>query len=604
MNNCFNPDINIYIYNIAKSQRSNGQGGLTDIGNVRTNTFNRIAKQKFGDISISKTQEGIIKPTNYSFTQKYEQGPDNQFNFKFSNNKVDEDGCVYSSDILTTSSQQVGGTKGDIKLLYKFYKHHKTKLVNTIEFINNDINPYYTTERIQKIITLAKVVRDRIKSYYSIPNNIPLDHEQRLNGSIIYNLNVSTRDKLIIFGDFHGSFHSFFRIFIRLHIMGVIDFPNYMINDGYKIIFLGDILDRGLFSLEIIYILFKFILNNTTEGNLQNSKIIINRGNHEERNTYRKESFKHELDHKLKLKSGDFRGRFDMYLSYCPSAIILNYNCICNNNIRHKMFYPNSNVNLNCNKKYWLSHGGIPLDDNLIKLPTESFFFINSIRKIIKPSKGNKPAYTLDMNTIRWFDYIDSQNISCRGPITVEELLRFMRLNKIDFCIRGHTDNNENAFLLSTSSENSINPMKYKNTFPLNNKLIQQNNQGDKKVIFPSDVTYINNPMISTITQIPGFVAKIKTDEWYDFSSFNHTMHDSSVGNPSKYNLKRPRTFTNNNVTVYPVLTISTNSDSGRSLNNDSFIVFNFTNEPDFTYNFNSTILQNMNILASNTYSL
>lgn len=604
MSSCFNPDINVYIYNIAKSQRSDGQGGLTDIGDTRTYPFNKSAKQKFGDLSISKTQEGIIKPTNYSYKIESKFSPPQQFNFKFSNNKVDDDGCVYSSDILTTLPQQVGGSQGDIKLLYKFYKHHKTKLSNTAEFLNNVTNPYYTTERIEKIITLASNVRSRMKSYYPLPNNLP-DIVNRIKGSIIYNFNVTGQDKLIIFGDFHGLFHSFFRIFIRLHIMGVIDFPNYIINEGYKIIFLGDILDRGLFSLEIMYILFKFILNNTTAGNLQNAKIIINRGNHEEPSTYKKESFKKEVDYKLGSQSNEFLDQFNTYLSYCPSAIILNYQCECNNNIRHKMFYPNINVNLNCNKKYWLSHGGIPLDGaNTIKLSDESYFFINSIKTINKPAKGAKPAYTMDMNTIRWFDYITSDGIDVRGPITVEELLKFMNLNNIDFCIRGHTDDNENAFLLSTSIKNTGNPIGYSNTFPLNNKIIQEHNQGNEKVIFPNNAEYVNNPIIPTITQIPGFIAKIKTDGWYDFSSFNHTMHDSSIGNPAKYNLRRPRTFTDNNVTVYPVLTISTNSDNGRSLNNDSFIVFNFTNGPDFTYNFNSTILSNMNILASNTYNL
>lgn len=487
MSSCFNPDINVYIYNIAKSQRSNGQGGLKDIGDIRTYPFDLTAKQKFGDLSISKTQEGIIKPTNYSYTKKYQVGPDNQFNFKFSNNKVDDDGCVYSSDILTTLPQQIGGSEGDIKLLYKFYKHHKTKLATTAEFINNATNPYYTSERIQKIITLTSNVSSRIKSYYPLPNNLPTDIDDRLKGSIIYNFNVTNQDKLIIFGDFHGSFHSFFRIFIRLHIIGVIDFPNYRINEGYKIIFLGDILDRGLFSLEIIYILFKFILNNTTAGNLQNAKIIINRGNHEEPLTYRRESFKKESDHKLKLRSDEFRIKFNTYLSYCPSAIILNYQCACNN--IQKMFYPN----VDCNKKYWLSHGGIPLDGaNTVKLSDESYFFINSIKSMTRPAKGGKPAYTIVMNTIRWFDYIVASDV-CRGPITVEELLRFMNLNNIDFCIRGHTDNNENAFLLSTSTENItiLSQMGYSNTFPLNNKIIQEHNQGNEKVIFPNNAEYI-----------------------------------------------------------------------------------------------------------------
>ena len=576
--NINDPSINVYIYNIAKSQRSNGQGGLTDIRNVRTPTFNTSAKQKFNDILINPNQEGIIKPSNYKYS-KQSQSQLQTFNFKFSNDKVDEDGCVYSGDILTTQPQiQAGGTIGNMKLLYKFYKHHMTK-IKISNFINNITSPYYTAERIQKIIDISNRVRDRVKTYCDTSVSIPSIEKNRSDGSIIYNINVTSADKFIIFGDFHGSFHSFFRIFIRLHLLGVIDFPNYKINDGYKLIFLGDLLDRGVFSLEITYILFKFLLNNTEDNNLQNSKIIMNRGNHEEVQQYTKNGFKMELDKKLGARVTEFKTSFDTYLSYCSSAIILNY--VYENNMQ-TIFYPN----IYPDKKYWLSHGGIPVGTNLIKLPNEECFFINSIKTIIIPATSSRPSYTLYMNTIRWFDYITASQD--RGPITIQELETFMRLNNIKFFIRGHTDDNENAFLLSTSIANIQVPYSYDNTFPLNNKLIQQNNQGNDKVIFPSNTSYFQNPLIQNITQVKGFVAQINPNNWY-----NQTLKNSSVGNPARYCLKTPRDYTENNVTIYPILTISTNSDTGRSLNNDSFIVFNFTNnnDIDFNYNIQSNIL-------------
>ena len=62
---------------------------------------------------------------------------------------------------------------------------------------------------------------------------------------------------------------------------GIINLKKFIINDPYKIIFLGDIIDRGIYSLDILNIIFKLIINNNKVKKLNDIKIIFIRGNHE-----------------------------------------------------------------------------------------------------------------------------------------------------------------------------------------------------------------------------------------------------------------------------------------------------------------------------------
>ena len=85
-----------------------------------------------------------------------------------------------------------------------------------------------------------------------------------------------------MFGDFHGSFHTFFRLMLRLELSGIL--TNYELKEGYKMVFCGDILDRGNYALEIVTFILQLIINNP--GN-----VIYNRGNHEDQFTYSRYGF-------------------------------------------------------------------------------------------------------------------------------------------------------------------------------------------------------------------------------------------------------------------------------------------------------------------------
>jgi hypothetical protein len=201
------------------------------------------AKQKFGNLKINNKITGIIFPLNYIV---------NSSDVEFIPRKI-SDGRVYTSDVLT--SIQYGGSIQNLKDFYYFYKAHRTKEIN---FKNNNKN-FYTADRINNIIKTMKKTIIQMKKIHdpslifscNSSNNLNSNNKlnklrnrnkyeeitNRLKNSYIFNIDVKKDDKIVIFGDFHGSFHSFYRIFLRLHILNIINFDTYTINDGYKIIF-------------------------------------------------------------------------------------------------------------------------------------------------------------------------------------------------------------------------------------------------------------------------------------------------------------------------------------------------------------------------------
>ena len=230
-------------------------------------------------------------------------------------------------------------------------------------------------------------------------------------------------------------------------------------------------------------------------------------------------------------------------LAYCSSGIVLEYK-------DDKQTY-----------RYWLSHGGIPLIynknydfQNTYTIPNERCILFKELHAT---------------SSIRWGDYsIINDNRKyyyCYGRhnIRYDILIDFLKKNNIDFAIRGHTDNKENAYLLSDYyNEDQQNKF---DTLPLNNINIHENNQHNESIIFPKNT--FNNPYIKEVKQTNGYISRINTSKFKNLS----------------INIKDPH---NNDKIVYPLLTISTNSDIARSLNNDSFVILNIdSNNISYTKN-------------------
>jgi hypothetical protein len=401
------------------------------------------------------------------------------------------------------------------------------------------------------ILTISKATK-KLKDYIVFKNNTEKHRslKDKIEGAYIFNINVVQNEKIIIIGDLHGSYHSFIRIFTRLHILGVINFNKFIINEGYILIFLGDIADRGQYAVEIYYILSKFIMTNNSNEKL---KIILNRGNHEdpkqwERETY---SFTKELISKFD-KYYIFYEKMIDFLGNCPSAIVLNYS----------------------KRKYWLCHGGFPIGNDE---KSQTFKISNDSVCFYPRHIDNIPFQ------IRWCDFYNDPDTNHTGTgnlgrpqIGLDKLKRFLYHNKINFIIRGHNDNYDNAFILSENS----NPRKSvlpKFVLGLNSENLQSLNAPKKniintsaKIIYP-EIIY-ENQYVQQLKQTDGPVCRIKTNNWTMLKSMNIISNVSLLTNNDPELTE----------TIYPVLTISTNSDLLRTLNNDSFIVLNFSDGEDF----------------------
>ena len=523
-------------------------------------------------IHLKNNEHGLIYPKSYLFINNNSNSDssnnDNNIEHYLKILEYSNDNHYYSSDPLTSIEISKGGSIENIKNYYNFYLNKLTKVKS---FVNSG-KKFYNNRRYIDIFDTISSAKDIVEQYILhnsmnsiIENGRTLD--QKNNGAYIFNISSHMNDRIIIFGDIHGSYHTFLRLFVRLHLYGAIDFVNYKINDGYKIIFLGDITDRGQYSLEIIYIISKFIINNNSVDNL---KIILNRGNHEDHHLWsvEKYGFLREIDSKIpkKVINSHVSEQSDINLLLKEKIMELLYNCSSAIIINYK------------NKKYWLSHGGFPIGTNDLynfQIPRNKITFY-----------GGLDTHSVDSfipQQIRWSDFHDDNNNNYTGEnnkgrpqIGIIKLQNFIISNKINFIIRGHTDNTKNAFLLR-----KINSHKklFDCILDINNKNIYDINKNKRdirdfynRIIFPKKL--YENKYLNTLIQTNGPIARLRTNNWLELRKYNSREKILDKLSNKKKNFCKQE--------VYPVLTISTNSDLQRSLNNDSFIVLNFSYHNDF----------------------
>jgi len=431
----------------------------------------------------------------------------------------------------------------DINNIYGNYKLFLAKDTDTFQLDDNSIN--IIIENIIKTINnqmnnINNSNFDKKELLNELNNNINNNRERiksfQNETAIIQNLYVDNNKKIILLGDLHGSFHTFFRILCRLHRYGVINLETFKINNDYIIIFLGDILDRGMYALDILNIIFKFIINNNTQNEI---KIIYNRGNHENYDQYH-QNFIPEYDKDLHIaaneisnkfnnreKFNEFINKFNFLLCILSSAIIIN--------------------NTEINKKIWCCHGGFPKS------------FINQNMNI-------NLAYNLvemqnDSADIRWSDFGSNNDKyyvpSARGgnivTYTYNGTISFLKSNKIDFIIRGHQDSYNNSVL-----------------FDINGDIIKINDPNNSNI---NDIIFYNETSKIYENRVKGPIARLIADK-------------------KKY------------IDIFPVLTISTNTDNRRYLNSDSFALLKFNNNnsiSDFTRDSLSIINSIRDVLKNKT---
>lgn len=403
------------------------------------------------------------------------------------------------------------------------YVYNNQPAKNNTEKFPYTYNPTY---EINKLLNAASI----LESYVGSKINLTDKETTLYNDALVYHIKCDTSEKIIVFGDFHGSFHTFYRHMKRLMRVGILDGGSFNLKDGYRIIFLGDILDRGQYAFEILRYIIKLMIANNTSSKL---KVILNRGNHEHigqyeqhGNTFKTEINKKNMDYEL------FRIPVQKLFKLCSSALILESD----------------------NSRIWLSHGGFPL----VTLDKGRVGYYNYIDKISQSDDTIIYHSMSDYNIpeqIRWNDFI---SINERTPnirnfpgsntiknITPYDVETFCRLNKIDFIIRGHQDYPYNSYILSEASNKpSMTFSRTDQRFILGYKLIDS--------LESSNDIYINKNYINDTTKrlaVKGPIAAIN-------------LHR---------NINVSKKFK-----VYPVITLSTNTDLDRPLVHDSFGIIKF----------------------------
>lgn len=249
------------------------------------------------------------------------------------------------------------------------------------------------------------------------------------SNSLIKILNPYKDQKFIIIGDLHGSFATFIRILLRLRKMGIMDKFGCLINN-YHVIFLGDIVDRGVYGYEIIMLL--YCLNILNPNNIH-----LNRGNHEEES----------------INSGIGRDRlgWQMYKQFPvtdPTDPTDQAEELLNA-INHRMLRQSSAIiikNPLSDKYIYLAHGGLPTTDS------------HELDPIIDPINF-KEKYLIVPDVIRgrirWNDFepIKISKRSGRSQSDIFSIIGYDTLSEarkkgIELIIRGHLDFPSNTKLL------------------------------------------------------------------------------------------------------------------------------------------------------------
>ena len=126
------------------------------------------------------------------------------------------------------------------------------------------------------INNFINLVQEQIKdinlNMLFVPESISSRYEKK-DESYIQKIVVEDDDKVIVMGDFHGSVHSLCRNLLNLIDMGYLN-ENLKLKDKIYLVCTGDYVDRGLYSIEVLYLLMNLKIKNP-------NRVVLLRGNHE-----------------------------------------------------------------------------------------------------------------------------------------------------------------------------------------------------------------------------------------------------------------------------------------------------------------------------------
>ena len=345
----------------------------------------------------------------------------------------------------------------------------------------------YTLEKYMLVdfVKLDKLIDEVTKIYRDInPEIINNSTGNNISEDYIIKKILPSNSKIIYLGDYHSSIHSLIDVIQQLKNNKILN-NNYQLIENHYLVFLGDIVDRGPYGIECLYIIYMlFYINNQKD-----EKVFILNGNHEEKNTYSMYGFNLEMNNQL---NSDLKQKLENLIEYLPLALF---------------------VKKNGSKWYQFCHGGIDyhhtknnflrdfLDDNynnsLIKLDYNNinlpkgflwsdFCNINSNIYRINNLYGNftnSNFNPIDTRTGRPF----------HNNIQINQILNELNINTI---ISGHQDKTNYAFLLKDDNFINYNLFKFDENYldfgllTFNNKLDEQKSSTSISVSNPRKQIY------------------------------------------------------------------------------------------------------------------
>jgi hypothetical protein len=304
-----------------------------------------------------------------------------------------------------------------------------------------------TTENTDTMDLCKKTLPELIEAVYQKRNTGDISPLCPDEAEYILHLEHKDGVQYIVFGDLHGSFHAFVRSMKRLQIMGIIN-EKLELQPNYVMIFLGDIVDRGNFGMEIMYVILKLMHENW-------GRVFLNKGNHEEKVIQIHYGFQSELFEKCE-NDELFNQLHKKLYSRLPSSILITDPNRQNNNL-------------------YLSHGGFPISNFVHRGATEEetkktwdqIFKTKPTSACQICSKSSfERRFILDEYTAtqcRWSDYLlkyewagySRRGLGENGTIGIKLLEEFQKRLGLAANIRGHNDNIGSALILKSGSGDS-----------------------------------------------------------------------------------------------------------------------------------------------------
>ena len=301
------------------------------------------------------------------------------------------------------------------------------KCVDNISINTNNYNLKMHNLDSIKFKNILDYLRNKYKELHNIKGfpNINIMQNMNMNSltsRVVYitKLNLNNNSQVCIFGDIHGGIHTLVRSILRLVKLGFINNDFTLLKNNH-IIFLGDLVDRGLYGIEVFYFVITLLILNP-------NNVHIIRGNHEECCT----STKYGLD--SEFKKLDLEGK-EIYKYYCETLLYLP-------------------VAIFLNKEIQLCHGGLYRDATIIKQFLES-----------------KDQYLVleHVTDIQWSDFVSNsienkeinytlfgERTANRGSIySGKDVLNYCNYVGLTSIIRGHEDAEHNTKLLPYIIDNT-----------------------------------------------------------------------------------------------------------------------------------------------------